>query len=405
MKKQVKHSQSSVRQHNLRLILDSIITQAPLSRADLVRLTHISKPAVSNLVDELIQRKLVLEIGEGESSAGRKPMLLTFNGMLKYFLVFDMGREDYRIAIADLQGHILEKRSGVFQTTQHYQERLTLLYTAILDLAQKIHISCESFLKIHGTASGVYTEKGKGLQWFAGQDMAEYQDIREFFTERFHIPTLVNHSTKISLLGEKASGKARDFKNVVYIDFAYGLGCAFMIDGHICFGPNNSAGELGYFYSDLYEFNHAKITPYEFGALEKIISGKSLQQKGIEAVEKYKHTTIGELVDGDLDRITGKTIFEAAMQGDQLAYSLLKESFSYFNMALCNVINLLNPELVIFGGGFSKAERFLLTFIMPEIQDKVLVMPRLETSELKDDASIVGAITYLIDHTDFLQEL
>jgi len=405
MKKLLKHSQSSVRLHNLRLILSTIISHEPLSRADLVRLTHISKPAVSNLVDELIQRHLVIEIGEGASNAGRKPMLLRFNSTLKYFLVFDMGREDYRVAIADLKGNILGKQSGEFTTTQDYQERLALLSTIIAELASKAHIPRESFLKIHGTASGVYTGEGKGLKWFAGQDMNEYHDIREFFTEKFHIPTLVNHSTKLSLLGEKASGKAQNFKDVVYIDFAYGLGCAFMIDGHICFGPNNSAGELGYFYSHLQEFNTARITPYEFGALERIISGKALQQKGIEAIRKYRHTLIEELADGDTRQITGKTVFNAARQGDQIAYALLKESFNYFNMALCNVINLLNPELVIFGGGFSKSEHILFEFIVPEIQDKVLVMPRLETSELKDDASIVGAVRYLIDHTDLFDEL
>lgn len=74
-------------------------------------------------------------------------------------------------------------------------------------------------------------------------------------------------------------------------------------------------------------------------------------------------------------------------------------------MALCNVINMLNPELVIFGGGFSKSEELLFELIVPEIKDKVLIMPRLETSALKDDASIIGSITYLIEYTDFLTEL
>jgi glucokinase len=93
------------------------------------------------------------------------------------------------------------------------------------------------------------------------------------------------------------------------------------------------------------------------------------------------------------------------MGGEAQAYDVLKESFSYFNMALCNVINMLTPEVVILGGGFSNAGDFLLRLIEEEIADKVLMMPRLFISDLKNDASIIGGVYYLIQQTDFLNEL
>lgn len=70
-------------------------------------------------------------------------------------------------------------------------------------------------------------------------------------------------------------------------------------------------------------------------------------------------------------------------------------------MALCNVINMLNPELIIFGGGISKVGNFLLDLIVHEIRDKVFIMSELAISELNDDASVIGALAYLVEHTDF----
>jgi N-acetylglucosamine repressor len=400
-----KQSQSNVKLNNLRLILNSVIKHDPLSRADLVRLTHISKPTVSNLIDELIQRNLVLEIGVGRSSTGRKPILVKFNSTRKYFLAFDLGREEYQVAVSDLKGHILDQQQGAFEPSQTSQEKIAVLHAGILALLNRLHLPLDALLKIHGGAPGVYAEKGKAMRWFANADLSEEYDLQQFFKEKFQTPVLINHSTKLSLLGEKIDGKAKTCRNAVYVDLGYGLGCAFMFDDRIYFGAHNSAGEIGYFYSDLHEFTTAPIAPYEFGALENRISGKALQQQGMDLARKYQDTKLVELVNGDLSQITAKTIFTAARQGDPQAYVILKEAFKYLNLTLCNIINMLDPELVILGGGIANAGDFLLEFIVHEVRDNVLIMPDFALSESEHDASIIGAIAYLIEHTDFLTEL
>ena len=155
----------------------------------------------------------------------------------------------------------------------------------------------------------------------------------------------------------------------------------------------------------LEEFKSFTIVPYELGALELNMSGFSLQKRAIEAMEGNKNSRITDLVKGNRKRVTAKTVFQAAMEGDSTAVGILKESFSYFNMALCNVINMLTPEVVILGGGFSNAGDFLLKLIEDEIGDKVLMMPKLFISDLKNSASIIGGVHYLIQETDFLNEL
>lgn len=399
-----KQSQSNVKLNNLHLILNTIIQHEPLSRADLVRLTHISKPTVSNLVDELITRDLVLEIGEGRSRTGRKPILLKFNSTRKYLLGFNTGRNDYHVALANLKGDILQEQNGEFHQSQTYHDRLVLLQTCMHDLLNKAGISSADLLKIHGVAPGVYVEKGKALKW-SGIEIPEDQEMQAFLEQAFRTPVLLNHSSKLALFGEKIAGKACEASQAVYIDLGNGLGAAFMFNGVVYFGAHDCAGEIGYMYSDPKEFDAYSLVPYERGALETLISGGALRQKGIALATKQPDAKILELAGGDVGKITAKVIFTAAKEGDPQAYFILKESFRYFNMALCNIINMLNPELIILGGGISKSGDFLLDFIAGEIQEKVLLMPEFVISDLQNEATVIGAIAYLIEHTDFLTEL
>ncbi len=403
--KLAKQSQTHIKLNNLKLVLSTIINSGPLSRADIVRLTKISKPTASSLVHDLIRRNLIYEIGKGNSKTGKKPILVDFNSKLKYFIAFEIGRSAYRCAISDLRGDILNRYECDFDLDTNIQTKLEILKDSILELLKSSRISRKAILKIICIAPGVYAEEGKGLKWFPFAGENEDIDIACFFKDEFHTNSLLQHSTKLSLLGEKIAGKARNYENVVYIDFAYGIGCALMINGEIFYGANNSAGEIGYFYSSIEEFTNHHITSFDFGALEGHISGKSIQAKAKESIRSDGNTRILDLADRKSDKISAKTIFDAAILGDNLGLSILKESFQYFNMALCNVINLITPELVIFGGGFSKAGDFLLSLISSEIQEKVLISPKLEISDLKNQAAIIGGIHYLITQTDFLHEL
>ncbi len=399
-----KQSQSNVKSNNLQLILKTLIAHKTLSRADLVRLTQISKPTVSNLIEDLISQNLVKEIGHGQSKTGRKPILIEFNSTLKYFIVFTIGREDFRVAISDLAGNILKSHTGIFKHLQTHHERLALLHKQMQELLDKIKITSDDLLKIHGAAPGVYVEQGKPLKW-SDHGFPEEQDMQSFLEQAFDTPVILNHSSKISLFGEKIAGKAQDVRHAVYVDLGYGLGGAFMFNGQVYFGANNSAGEIGYVYSELKDFNSYELKPYGWGSLETIISGRAIRKKGIKITDKQKNTKILELANKDKMRITAKTVFDAAEQGDPEAYYVLKDAFKYFNMWLCNIINMMNPERIIIGGGVSNAGEYLLTFVENEIRDKVLIMPDLSVSDLKDKAAVIGAIAFLIEDTDFLTEL
>ena len=400
-----KQSQMHVKENNLRLVLATAISHEPLSRADIVRFTHISKPAISSLIDDLLKRGIISEIGEGRSSGGRKPILLRFNSDLRYYLAFEMGRTGYRIAVSDLKGRFVGHREGVFENASSMIDRLAVMKDTIFTVMDENKIAEKDLLKIICIAPCVYVEKGKALKWAPSHQETADQDPSVFFGDVFKRDVLMHHSTKLSLLGEKIAGKAVGYDTVVYIDFAYGLGSAIMIDGKIYCGSQASAGEIGYLYSSLDEFKKCSVKPYQLGCLENRISGKSLQDRAADTIGRGRPGRFPELIAGESGRLSGNVVFDGYRMGDLDANKILTEAFSYFNMALCNIINLLAPELVILGGGFSRAGDMLKDLIMREVQDRVLVMPRVEVSELKNEASLIGGVHYLIDHTDLLAEL
>ena len=225
-----------------------------------------------------------------------------------------------------------------------------------------------------------------------------------FFGDALKREVTVHHSTKLALLGEKVCGMARGYGNVLYVDFAYGLGCSIMIDGRIYGGKRALAGEIGYFYSCLEEFNSSSIKPYELGCLEEKISGKALQERARTAVREDPDGLMVKLAGGQEERVSGKTVFDAYRLGDAAARKILEEAFAYFNMALSNAINLVAPQLVILGGGFSRAGDVLIDLVAKALGKKVLMMPRVAVSELGNRASLIGGLQYLIDHTDLLVE-
>ncbi len=386
-------------------MLNTILLHEPLSRADLVRLTHMSKPTVSSLTDELIVRGIISEIGIGASRGGRRPILLRFNSERQNLLAFEMGRFSYQAAVANLKGAILQKTTGTFQERASFTRRLALLKEEILLLLKRAFVPCSSLLKSIYIAPGIYVGKGKALKWASDSQSNGNEELEECFHKISLRPLLTQHSTKLSLLGEKVAGKARGLRNVIYVDFAYGLGCAIMVDGKQYHGTEDSAGEIGYFYSTPEEHRNASIRPYELGCLESHISGKALQVRGTEALLTGGGGQLALIASREAGVVSGKTIFDAYRLGDPQAKAIVTEAFSYFNMALCNAINLLAPEAIILGGGFSAAGEILEELVQAGVRERVLVPPHIAVSELGREASLIGGIHHLIEHTDFLTEL
>ena len=403
----VRKDRSDIKKNNMRLCLATIINNEPLSRPEICKMTQISKPTVSHLVDELVAQNIVVETDEPppdlkEAKPGRKPSWLSLNKELMYYIAFELGRTHFSVVLSDLKGRFIQIEKGNFKRNE--KNRRQIVYSTIKKLLNNQGIGFDKIYKAVCISAGVYTSPLNGIEFW---ETLEKCDLTEpFFIERPELKVEMVHSTKMALLGEKTAGEAKDYENAIYLDFAYGgVGAALLINGRLHRGIKNAAGEIGYSYSSIEEFKNYVVDSNKSGELENKIRGESLERRAAIIVESNPDSRLFELSNGKTEKIDGKMIFRAAAEGDPLAYSLLRETFSYLNMALSNAINLLAPEIVILGGGYSSAGETLLSVISSEIQKKILVPPRIVVSRLKDKAELIGGIQYLIENTDLITEL
>jgi len=179
--------------------------------------------------------------------------------------------------------------------------------------------------------------------------------IVEYFEKRFGIKTAVQNDANACALAEWKFGAAQGYDNVIFMTFGTGMGAGLILEGRLYVGTNDNAGEVGHIRLE-------KTGPVGYGkagSFEGFCSGGGIAQLArVKVMEKLQ---MGESVSfcnnmGELDRLTAKTVAEAAETGDHLAIEIYRESASYLGKALSIIIDVLNPEIIVLGSIYCRAQ-------------------------------------------------
>jgi glucokinase len=199
-------------------------------------------------------------------------------------------------------------------------------------------------------------------------------------------------------LGELYFGVAKGYKDVLCITLGTGVGGAIIANGKLLLGANQVAGELGH---TVVKPNGPRCRCGQHGCLESLVGSARivrLVQQGLRR-SPDQGKQILKLAHYDPDRITPKLVARAARLGDPLATQILRQVGSWIGLALVNAVHLLDPELIVIGGGIARAGPILIKAIRETVGDRLLKFPgrRLEIklSRLGDDAAILGAASLL----------
>jgi len=215
--------------------------------------------------------------------------------------------------------------------------------------------------------------------------------LRDQLLKATEIEVVLDSDRAAYVLGEQWCGAARGAKDVVFLAVGTGIGAGILVDGRLCRGAGDIAGAVGWF----------ALTP-EFrpdyagrGCFESEASGTSVGERAIEALSSQPSDTIAELIDRDLSRVTAEVVVEAARRGDSVARATLDHAATYLAMGIANIVSILNPEIVVLGGGLMQAGDLLLDPIRKEFtrwaQPLAAAQVRLELSALGEDAGLFGA--------------
>ena len=251
----------------------------------------------------------------------------------------------------------------------------------------------ESTVKGVGIAVPGIVESSSGVVVWA-PNLTAWRDLplRKLLQEDYGIkpPVFIEDDRVTSILGEQWLGAAQGAMNAVYVIIGTGIGAGILIDGKPYKG-RNVAGALGWML--LGEDSMDRM--YSKGCLEHFASGPSIAERAIEEVEKRAETIMTRIADGKPDQITSEIAFEAARKGDSVASKVVRETARYLGIAISNMVSILNPEIVVVGGGVGEASDLLLdeitrivkSYSQPYAARGVRIVP----STLGAKASLLGA--------------
>ena len=216
--------------------------------------------------------------------------------------------------------------------------------------------------------------------------------LKQMLTKKIGIRTFVDNDVNVVTLGELAFGAGRGFKDILCLTLGTGVGGGIVLNGHLYRGPNFTAGEIGHIPISI---TGPKCNCGGTACIERYVGNKFIIQRAKELVKNNKKSLIFKYANNQISKITPKIISQAASDKDKTALLIWREVGNYLGIALSGLVNTLNPELIIIGGGVAKAGKPLFDSIKKTIKLRSMKNPasfvRVVPALLGEEAGIVGA--------------
>ena len=365
---------TAMRRLNAIRILDAVRRTGPISRASLAKRTHLSPPAVSALVDSLITRGLLREVGQDVSTGGRRATLVSFVADYGCVVGIDLGSTTVRYALADLGGQVLARRTeptGNPAPARVMHQICTGIRTLFNGQASR-----PPLVAIGVGAPGM-TDVRRGIVIEAA-NLRGWKDValKDVLTREFAVPVAVDNDVNMAALGEYWLGCARGEPNFVFIALGRGVGAGIMIDGRIHRGSQWYAGEISHL---LLEHTRWRRDFGSQGYLEHHVGAAAIARaRRRQAPAAGARANTPQLA--------------AARQGNQAAAPHVTNVATILGVAVANIVTTLDPALVVVGGGIGQVGEQLLEPLRQVVEHVVPNQPLIRATALGGDAQLFGSV-------------
>jgi N-acetylglucosamine repressor len=373
--------QMLVKKMNQKVLLNEIVSNSPISRARLSEITGLNKSTVSSQVNTLIEKNLIFEIGQGQSSGGRKPVMLVFNKNAGYSIGIDIGVDSINGILTDLRGNI------VLDQYQHLEKpsldkNKDVLFSMIKDFIKRMPESPYGLIGIGLCVPGLVNTEQKVI-FTPNIDWNYDLDLKLLIEQEFRVPVFIENEANAGAYGEKVFGAAKNYENIIYVSVSTGIGVGIVIDNDIYRGVNGFAGEMGHLTID---FNGLKCSCGNRGCWELYASEKALLNP---------FQTNGNIT-------SYQEMINLANQNDPDILMALQNFGFYLGIGLVSILNTFNPQAVIIRNDIVEALPMVLNSIRNSIasrsNDKLINNNELVLSSLGKNAPALGSTSIVIEH-------
>ena len=369
--KKATHQQT--KQHNRDLVLRTIFLQESISRADIARLTNLTRTTVSDVVAGLIAEGLVCEVGHGASIGGKSPILLSVIADARYVVGLNLAQDKFIGALVNLKGEI--KETIELDVHESDGEKGLQFVYQIMDQLFKKRLKPIIGIGI-GTPGLVNTREGVvlnavNLDW---QDLP----LGALLEKKYKVPISVLNDSQAAAIGEFVyGGDHRPDENLIVVNARYGIGAGILINGRLFQGDGGGAGEIGHV---VVQENGETCRCGKRGCLETVASVRAvLRQMNADSLE---------------------AVSEAFLAGEARAVDIVTKAAHFLGVSLANLIGTLNIQKIVLTGDMTRFGPVWLSEVEASMRAAALTRmsgaTKLELGKLDYRACILGAAAFLL---------
>jgi transcriptional regulator of PTS gene len=336
-----------------RNIIAHMAVNGECTLSELTKELHISVPTITKLVQELVDENIVTDLGKVETPGGRRPNIFGLANSAIYFAGVNVGRDNMRFMITDLQNNIIKEENDFTFELQDRPQCIERICSNIERFIAESGIDRGKILGLGVCITGrVNPDTGRSYKYFTTNE----QSLRDILEERIGIRVLLENDTRARCYAEYTCGKSKDESNVIYLHMSRGVAIGIVVDGKLYYGKSGFAGEFGHIpFFD----NEIICSCGKKGCLETEVSGIAIEQKFGRLISQGVNTILREKYNKH-EAIHVDEIIDAAKHDDNLSIELIEEVGEKAGKAVAFLINTFNPETVIVGGELAEAGDYLM---------------------------------------------
>jgi len=381
-----------VKNINKHSALDLIrFTAGGISRVELAQHLNLSRAAMTAIVNDLLESKVIREAAPRNSQGGRPPIILEINAQRGHVLGIDMGASHLGIVLSDFSAQVIDEIEVPFGIADGPEAAISKTDQILHDLLHKNSLSLKDISAIGtGVPGPIFTESGVVLSppLMPGWDGFP---IQATLAEKWDLPVSLNNDAELGVLGEWAYGVGRGESHLAYIKVGTGIGAGLLLNGQIYRGSTGSAGEIGHL---TLEENGPLCACGNTGCLEALAGGRAIAQQAQAAVRAGQRTLLSSM--GPLDGLTARDVAAAARRGDLVSQKIIETAGRYLGVAIAGLVNLFNPRVIVVGGGVAQIGDLLLQPIRDTVARRSLQasarIVKINAALLRRRSTSMGAI-------------
>ena len=356
-----------IREMNEKLVLKTIIQEGSISRADIAKQLSLNKTSVSSIVADLIEKDLVMETGAGESSGGRKPILVMFNFKAGYSLSFDVGPDYISSLLTYLDGSFVADSYSSGEVVSG-DDLFGVLRESI---GKYLGLISRSTYGITGICIGLHGIVNEDRLVFSPFYSLDCRRLKEEVEGSFSIPVLMENEANLAALGEQRLEPS--VSNLVSLSVKYGIGAGVILNGELYTGADGHAGEVGHLITVM---NGRQCPCGNHGCLEQYASEYNI----LQAYKEYSN----------LGSVNFMRFKQDYFHNKPMAHTVMAQFIQYMAIAVNNLITTFNPEIIIINSRITNQIEGIVEQIKSQLlykgQGKIII----NASKLDRQATLLG---------------